>query len=383
MNVGVYIHVPFCRSKCDYCSFYSVPVGMFSDGDRRKLFGRYVDRLIDEMRGRSRDTAAFSFDTIYFGGGTPSLLGAPLVARVIETVRSCFSRTGPDCEITLECNPEDFSVTSIGEYRSAGVNRVVLGVQTLDAHLRGVIGRRSKAPDTKMLNAFFAMSGIAHCVDIITGIPGQDKGGLNRELERLLAYRPEHVSAYILSIDKNTPLSRRMAETHELSLEQRRRFEDLMAVMEKRGYTHYEVSNFCVPGFESRHNMKYWTFAPYIGYGPGAHSFYGLQRLYSTQTVEEYLEGPSIAPVLDERGKGAAAEEFLLTGLRLRRGITRSAFETATGSRMPDALIGEFDRLAKEGLALVEGAGGDVRFSFSIEGLFHMDGLVARLAARL
>ncbi len=383
VNAGVYIHVPFCRSKCDYCSFYSVPIGALCDGERPGLFGRYVDRLIDEIRGRSDETAAYSFDTIYFGGGTPSLLGAPLVARIIDAVRSCFSPSGPDCEITLECNPEDFSVASLGEYRGAGVNRVVLGVQTLDAHLRGVIGRRAKAPDTAMLDAFFAVNDIVHCLDIITGIPGQRGGRLAHELERLLAYRPEHVSAYILSIEKDTPLARRVPDTAGLSLEQRRRFEELIVIMEESGYTHYEVSNFCVPGFESRHNMKYWTFEPYVGYGPGAHSFYGSRRLYSTQTVEEYLERPSITPVLDERGKDAAAEEFLLTGLRLRRGITRSAFEKATGSRMTDALIGEFDRLEKEGLALVVEGGGDVRFRFTLEGLFHMDGLVARLAALL
>lgn len=383
MNAGVYIHVPFCRSKCDYCSFYSIPVGAPDDPERRRLFGRYVDGLIDEMRGRSPETSAYSFDTIYFGGGTPSLLGAPPVASLIETVRSCFIRTGATCEITLECNPEDFSAASIGEYRDAGVNRVVLGLQTLDERLRGVIGRRAKAPDAVMLDSFFSVSGIVHCVDIITGIPGQDGSALARELERVLAYRPEHVSAYILSIEKDTPLSRRMSDSNELALAQRKRFEELIAVMEERGYIHYEVSNFCLPGFESRHNMKYWTFAPYFGYGPGAHSFNGTDRFYNARTVEEYIERPSTAPVLDERTEGAAAEEFLLTGLRLRRGITRSEFERATGAPMPGALVGEFERLAEEGLATVGEEEGDRRFRFTLEGLFHMDGLVARLAARL
>ena len=239
------------------------------------------------------------------------------------------------------------------------------------------------APDTAMLDSFFSVGGITHCVDIITGIPGQDGSALARELERILAYRPEHVSAYILSIEKDTPLSRRMSDSNELALEQRKRFEELIAVMEERGYIHYEVSNFCLPGFESRHNMKYWTFAPYFGYGPGAHSFNGTDRFYNARTVEEYIERPSTAPVLDERTEGAAAEEFLLTGLRLRRGITRSEFEKATGAPMPCALVGEFERLAVEGLATVGEEEGDRRFRFTLEGLFHMDGLVARLAARL
>ncbi len=383
MNAGVYIHVPFCRSKCDYCSFYSVPVGTLSDAERRDLFDRYAESLMEEIRGRSPDTAGYSFDTIYFGGGTPSLFGPAPVGRVIEALRSSLRFPEGECEITLECNPEDFAAGAIEAYRGEGVNRVVLGVQTLDERLRGRIGRRAKAPDTAMLDAFFAVKGIVHCVDIITGIPGQDRAGLAGELERILAYRPEHVSAYILSIEKGTPLSQRMSDTEELSFEQRRRFEELIIIMEERGYTHYEVSNFCLPGFESRHNMKYWAFAPYFGYGPGAHSFNGAKRFYNAQTLGEYLERPSLTPVLDERGENAAAEEFLLTGLRLRRGITRSAFEKATGSPMPEKLAGEFERLAEEGLVIIEEEAGGNRFRFTLEGLFQMDGLVARLAARL
>jgi len=231
-------------------------------------------------------------------------------------------------------------------YRDAGVDRVVLGLQTLDERLRGVIGRSAKAPDAVMLDSFFSVSGIVHCVDIITGIPGQDGSALARELERVLAYRPAHVSAYILTLQKDTPLSRRMSDSNELALAQRKRFEELIAVMEERGYIHYEVSNFCLPGFESRHNMKYWTFAPYFGYGPGAHSFNGTDRFYNARTVEEYIERPSTAPVLDERTEGAAAEEFLLTGLRLSRRFMRWMAPTPSAKRAKPAQPNSCSRMS-------------------------------------
>lgn len=383
MNAGVYIHVPFCRRKCDYCSFFSVPVDPASEGVPGGLFERYTNRVLSEIEQRAYETAAHSFDTIYFGGGTPSLLSPALVGRIIRAVRSAFSDAERESEITLECNPEDFHPDRMAAYRDAGVNRVVLGLQTLDEDLRGVIGRRGKAPNDDMLDAFFATDGMVHCVDLIAGIPGQTREGLARELGRVLAYRPEHVSAYLLSVEKNTPLEKRLTPTGESDVEQRRRFEELIELMEGSGYTHYEVSNFCLPGFESRHNMKYWTFAPYYGYGPGAHSFDGKDRFCNADTVSAYLDGPWKGAFRDERGANAPAEEFLLTGLRLRRGITRSAYEAVTGSRMPASLEEEFARFAERGLAVVEREGDDIRYRFTLEGLFYMDGLVARLAARL
>jgi len=383
VNAGVYIHVPFCRSKCDYCSFLSVPVEPIVDGSSGGLFGRYVERLMAEIGSRAHETSDKAIDTIYFGGGTPSLLEPALVDRVIEAVRSAFRPAPAGLEITMECNPEDFHPDWINGIRGAGVNRVVLGVQSLDGNLRSVMGRRGRIPDTVMLEAFFAAGDIVHCVDLIVGIPGQTREGLALELGRILAYRPEHLSAYILSVDRGTPLARRLVPTPEMELEQRRRFEELIAAMEGAGYAHYEVSNFSLPGFESRHNMKYWTFAPYFGYGPGAHSFNGRERFFNPGTVQEYLDGPWKGPIPDERGANAPADEFLLTGLRLRRGITASAYLAATGSRMPASLAEEFERLAEMGLAVVERDGADMRYRFTLEGMFHMDGLVARLAARL
>jgi len=346
-------------------------------------FERYTNRVLSEIEQRARETAAYSFDTIYIGGGTPSLLSPALTGRIIQAVKSVFGGAACESEITIECNPEDFRPDRMAGYRDAGVNRVVLGLQTLDDNLRERIGRRGKTPGDDMLDAFFTAEGIVHCVDLITGIPGQTREGLARELGRVLAYRPEHVSAYLLSVEKGTPLEKRLAPTAEYEIEQRFRFEELIALMEQSGYTHYEVSNFCLPGFESRHNMKYWTFAPYFGYGPGAHSFDGKDRFFNADTVSAYLDGPWKGAVRAERGANAPAEEFLLTGLRLRRGFTRSAYEAATGTRMPAPLDEEFARLTERGLAVVEREGDDIRYRLTLEGMFYMDGLVARLAARL
>ncbi len=379
MKLGIYIHIPFCRSKCDYCSFYSIPVSSLDTGTFTALEARYTDKLCYEIETRSAGSAGYSIDTIYFGGGTPSLLAPSEIARIIMHIKNMFAVDPGGLEITLECNPEDFSAERCDEYRYAGVNRIVLGVQTLNEKLHNTIGRSARICTDSMLDDFFSIPDIVHCIDVITGIPGQTWPELRAEIKKLTGYRPEHISAYILSIEKGTPLSGRLKNSDTLGDLQKCLFRDMIRLIEEEGYRHYEVSNFALPSFESRHNMKYWKYMQYAGFGAAAHSFYGNSRFYNNQTVWEYINDPNIRTIRDERGKNSEIAEYILTGLRLREGISLSDFEQKLGFPMPDNVFEEFKKLSREGLIVENISGNDISFRFTLEGLFVLDSLIFRL----
>lgn len=378
MNTGAYIHIPFCGKKCDYCGFYSVPVGHLSPPERAALIRRYIDRLCGEINSRANEMSGCVIDTIYFGGGTPSLLEPSDVARINAAIRDNYRIEPVGIEVTLECNPDDFSAQKINAYRDAGINRVVLGVQTMHAKLHSVIGRSASLVQSITLEEFCGMAGITHCVDIITGIPGQTREMLIDDIHRVCAYRPEHISAYILSIESGTSLCARMRMSEELELSQKDLFRTTMRLLREKGYAHYEVSNFALPGFESKHNMKYWLFQPYIGFGVRAHSFYGNERYYNNQTVDEYLAGAMPARVRDVRTVTSAIAEYVMTATRLIRGMSLRRFKDTLGREFPADIMDEFISFEKQGLVSIIRQGDDTVLAFTEEGMFYMDGLLYR-----
>ncbi|HDP79837.1 MAG TPA: radical SAM protein, partial [Spirochaetes bacterium] len=261
MSLGVYLHIPFCRQKCDYCGFYSIPVGRLDQSERAALLDRYADRLVGEIVQRVDDFRDCAVDTVYFGGGTPSLLAPETVARVMEALSRSMGFAGGPVEVTLECNPEDFSPGRIRQYGDAGINRVVLGLQTLERENREFIGRSSSVISRGLAEEFMAVEGIGHCLDLIIGIPSK-KRYLPDEIGMIAALGADHISAYLLSVEEHTPLAGRFVEPEEFQELQREAFMATRAALMARGYHHYEVSNYCLPGKESRHNMKYWKFMP-------------------------------------------------------------------------------------------------------------------------
>ncbi|HOT44720.1 MAG TPA: radical SAM family heme chaperone HemW [Spirochaetota bacterium] len=351
MTGGVYIHVPFCRRKCDYCNFYSVPLGHIP-GDA-VIPANYIRRLTDEIRRRLPAAGFSSADTVYFGGGTPSLLTAGQVKELLDGVRQNVA-LAPAAEITLEMNPGGVSADALDSFRDAGVTRVVLGVQTLSERLHRLIGRSALPCTARDLEVFFSVPGIAQCADIITGIPTQTAGELARDIDLVAAYRPRHISAYVLSIEKNTPLSRRMVPDEAAEAGQARLFGLTMELLSKHGYGHYEISNYALPGFESRHNMKYWRFEPYLGLGPGAHSFVGGERYINAMTVEEYLAADRAVLVHDARSPESAAVEYLMTGLRLLKGISLDEMEERLSFPLPPAVMERIGKAVSDGLAAVD-----------------------------
>jgi len=312
-------------------------------------------------------------DTVYFGGGTPSLAGPDTIGQILSIIRSCFKLL-PGAEISVECNPGDFSVPAACAFRDLGVNRLTLGIQTFSERLRGVIGRSAPAGNAELLAEFMSVDGIAHGIDIIAGIPGSTDEELDAELAPVAARKPEHVSAYMLSVEEGTPLAGRMILDAAAGEEQRRHFATAIATLTRAGYRHYEISNFCLPGFESRHNLKYWKFLPYLGFGVRAHSFVGGRRFYNAQSLEEYLAGPVRSE--DVRTGNAAHAEFIMIALRLIDGFTDAEYEAALGAGMPDSVARSFEEQQRRGMIEIAAGGKSTAYRLTREGLFLADSVI-------
>jgi oxygen-independent coproporphyrinogen-3 oxidase len=317
-RAGIYIHVPFCRSRCSYCDFAT---GAY-DG---ALAERYVRALAREVESFEHGAALDEVDTIYFGGGTPSLLTPGQVSRVLDAVRRRF-RVDASAEVTLEMNPGTVTPEHLRALREAGVNRASFGAQTFDERELKRLGRTHTADDTRRTLADLRAAGFDNLsFDLIAGLPRQTLGAWERNLEEALALRPEHLSLYLLEVHEGTPLAEQIRAGRYATPDPDLAAEMYRVMVERTreaGYEQYEISNFCLPGRESRHNMKYWTGAPFYGFGCSAHSFDGRRTRWSNERdarlYVELVEGKGSAVVtrdeVDERGAGA---EALFLGLRL------------------------------------------------------------------
>ncbi|MFH1595163.1 MAG: radical SAM family heme chaperone HemW, partial [Pseudomonadota bacterium] len=297
---GLYVHVPFCKSKCPYCDFYSVT--------DQALIPAYVQAMEKEA-GLYRE-AFGAFDSLYLGGGTPSWLEASQLTTLLALVRRNFD-FAEDTEFTLEANPDDITADKLRLFRELGVNRLSLGVQSLDEAELRFLGRRHTAGQARKSLELARAAGFDHVgVDLIYGVPGQKQEAWVGSLEQVLEFRPEHLSCYQLTLAPDTPLGRRAArgEVTHLGEEAERAFFLLTSrFLVERGYLHYEVSNFAREEEHCcRHNRKYWRHEPYLGLGPGAHSFDGGRRWWNFSSVEQY--GSSL-----EAGKAPRAGEETLT----------------------------------------------------------------------
>ncbi len=275
----VYVHVPFCRAKCDYCEFFSVPLGGRASGDREAMLDDYVEALTAEWRLERPALGIGRLETLFVGGGTPSLLGPE---RLETLLRAFDGALTPHAEVSVETNPEDVDAAYAAWAARRGV-RVSLGVQSFSAAARRALGRRATADPA----AAFAQLRRAGCaeigLDLIFGGPGQDIAALDDDLERVAALRPEHISYYELGVAPDTPLARALGGEHDAppagDEELAEMFRRVVRRLGRAGYDWYEVSNFALPGHRSRHNAAYWRARPYLGLGPGAVSTVGAWPL--------------------------------------------------------------------------------------------------------
>lgn len=336
-TLGLYLQVPLCPSKCSYCNFNSA---VFSP----EFYQPYTDALCREIEARSApgsedgpDPSVLDFpvDTVYMGGGTPSLLGPERIGRILDTLRRCFPLAN-DLEITMEMTPGSASAEDLHRYADMGVNRLSIGAQTFEeAELRAV-GRLHDADETARTVERARSAGIRNFnLDLIAGLPHQTLESWSRSLDRLLDLRPEHVSLYLFEIDMKSRLGREFLlfegdRYHAGSIPGEEFFVDAYWRGQKRlleaGFEHYEISNFALPGFRSRHNVKYWRREPYLGFGSGAHSFDGVARWASEGAPKDYVEKTNRGefPRVEFHKVDAeeAVEESLFLGLRQREGVS-------------------------------------------------------------
>ena len=318
--LSLYLHIPFCRRKCAYCDFAS-------QGGQEEKIPAYVEALREEIRLRAdRYSAGRTVGTIFFGGGTPSLLTGGQLAGLLDAIRAGFSLS-PEAEISMEANPGTVTEASLAGYLSAGVNRLSLGVQALDDRLLASIGRIHTAKEAEQAVAMARRAGFRSLnLDLMYGLPGQSRADFAATIERALALSPEHFSLYSLIVEEGTPMQSRVArgeavlppEEAVLSMQH-----DAQAALEARGYLRYEVSNYALPGRECRHNLTYWRRGEYLGLGCAAHSLMENERFSNTASLAEYLAGKreEAREALTPRDE---YEEAVMLGLRTREGIPRS-----------------------------------------------------------
>jgi oxygen-independent coproporphyrinogen III oxidase len=329
-NPGLYVHVPFCRTKCPYCDFFSVT--------SLPLVQRWEEGLRMEIRSAREDWG--TFDTVYVGGGTPSVLGERDLALVFENLFLQF-RFSPDAEITVEVNPDDVTPEKLKCLRSLGVTRVSLGVQSLNESELQMLGRRHTARQAETAIERIRACGFNNLsVDLIYGLPGQEKVGWMETLKRILDDSPEHLSCYQLTFHEGTALGRMVAERMLMPLEEEAQRTFFMATAEmlgERGYIHYEVSNYARgEAFFSRHNRKYWRRVPYLGLGPGAHSFRNGLRWWNVCSIEEYhrLLSAGKRPIAGRETLTNEQErmEALFLGLRTSEGVDLAIVRESPGA---------------------------------------------------
>lgn len=351
MPAGIYIHIPFCRSRCSYCDFAT---GMYASA----LAERYVLNLAKEIKSFSEVEATEIVDTIFFGGGTPSLLSPAQVERILNAVRERFT-VSTGAEVTIEINPGSASKETLSAYRQLGVNRASFGAQTFDDNELARLGRSHTAGDTRRTFRYLRDAGFDNVsFDVIAGLPGQTLEGWSRNLDEAFSLRPEHLSFYLLEVHQGTPLAKHIREGMQPKPD-----DDLAVAMyelmldraSEAGYEHYEISNLCLPGFESRHNTKYWTGAPYYGFGCSAHSYDGLFRRWANERdMLRYLG-------MIEQGCSAIVDETRLTqedrqaeavflGLRMMRGLSMKEYSLVFGADLGAQHEDDLARFREAGL---------------------------------
>ncbi len=328
-RLGIYIHIPFCASKCSYCDFYSL-------AGCDHIMPEYQKALIEHIRESSHSIRSYEVDSIYFGGGTPSFYGADRLVQILDQLK-LNGNVRLDGEISVECNPDSLSPAALKLLRQEGVNRISIGVQATDNNLLKLIGRRHSFQQAQ--NAFrdAREAGFDNIsLDLMYGLPSQTRRDWADTLAKIVEMHPEHISCYGLKLEPGTRMYKEYKDSPILpdDDEQADMYSYAVEMLERYGYKQYEISNFSAPGFESRHNLKYWNMDDYISFGPGAHSCVGNVRYSYIKDLREYISGVhrkvSIVDEYEEISPLERAVEYVMLGMRTARGISRYDYVTRT-----------------------------------------------------
>ena len=326
-KLGIYIHIPFCRSKCDYCDFYSL-------AGRDDRMDQYQKALLSHIKETAPLAQDFPVDTIYIGGGTPSYYGAKRLKELLGVIRKLY-KVEKDAEVTVECNPDSVDVKSLKILRKAGVNRLSMGMQSAIAcELERIHRIHTPQQVNEAATAARKASFTNLSLDLIYGLPGQTMDSWKATVEHALSLIPQHLSCYGLKVEEGTPLAARVAQGEVLPDDDQQADLYLWTVgrLERAGYPQYEISNFAKPGFASRHNLRYWLTQPYIGFGPGAHSDFGGRRYSFVRDLDAYIQGVlQGGDIIDESEiipKRERCGEYLMLRLRTVQGINEQEYRS-------------------------------------------------------
>ena len=368
--ISIYIHVPFCASKCAYCDFASYP-------GRNADWKAYFDALIAEINSWREELERCEIQTVFFGGGTPTLVNAEYILRSLDALRRC-ARFAENVEITLEGNPGTLDREKLRQYRSAGVNRLSLGAQALDDRLLKSIGRIHTAADVASAVQMAQDSGFDNLnLDLIYALPGHTIDDWRRTLEAAIALQPAHLSAYSLIVEPETPMFDRVARgecavpDEDTCINMQRATNQILAA---NGYARYEISNYARPNAECRHNLAYWRRQEYLGFGCAAHSMFGGCRFENPRVLDAYLSGKRC--LNEERlTREDEIEETLMLGTRLCEGVDLEKWAQTFGFRLEERYLQTLGRFERAGLARIANG----RLQLTERGMEVQDAIVVAL----
>jgi putative oxygen-independent coproporphyrinogen III oxidase len=370
--LGIYIHIPFCASKCSYCDFYSL------SGHDSKM-AKYQSALIKHIEEAARQMEPYYIDTVYFGGGTPSFYGAKYICELFNTLKRT-AKVLKSAEVTVEMNPDSVSREDLKMLKNEGVNRISLGMQSANDDILRLIGRRHTLRQTETAVKLARNEGFDNIsLDLIYGLPSQTKNDWADTLSRAIALQPQHLSCYGLKIEEGTPICKYIgSEILPSDDEQADMYLYMTDILEHYGYPQYEISNFALPGKESRHNLKYWQLDDYMGFGPAAHSFVSGIRYSYVRDLDKYIDGifedKDIIDECEKVEKLESAAEYIMLGMRTVRGISKDEYNTVyrSGFDKIEYLLSEYE---KKGWATVRGD----RWSFTSTGFLLSNILIGTL----
>lgn len=360
--IGLYLHIPFCEGKCPYCDFFSI---QFTQLDADKYTAELCHKI--ELSAKQNKRRA---DTLYLGGGTPSLLGTERLIKILDTAKSAYQME--QAEMTMELNPSPNLALDFERLREHGLNRVSIGLQSAVEEELRILGRKHSVQDVTNTVYKAREAGIYNIsLDLMVGISRQTKETLYKSIDFCAQLQAAHVSAYLLKVEPGTVYEKRK---DELALPDDDGQSELYLTMcdrlESLGYQQYEISNFSKPGKESRHNLKYWRCEEYLGIGPAAHSFINGKRFYTPRSFSDFYNDMNL-----EDGAGGMQEEYIMLALRLREGVQFRAFEERFQVAFPEKYIRNARRFEKSGLLIVEKNG----FHFTKEGFLLSNTLTAKI----
>lgn len=348
-ELGIYIHIPFCKQKCIYCDFISY-------SNKNKMVDQYIEVLKKEIKENIEKLQKYEITTIYIGGGTPSYIESKHITEIFEAIKDNYN-ISKNAEITIEVNPGTATKEKLETYFKAGINRISIGLQTCNDKLLKTIGRIHIYKDFINTYKMAQEAGFNNInVDLMIGLPNQSLEDVKDALIKIIELKPKHISVYSLIIEEGTPIERKI-EKGELKLPseelERKQYWEVKKALEKFGYKHYEISNFAQKGYESKHNVNCWKQKEYVGFGVAAHSYLNNVRYSNVEKIEEYLE--NIGPVIHERQNiEDKKKEYMLLGLRKIDGIKISAFKNKFGSNPIMEFKNELNKLVEEGLIEID-----------------------------